>query len=264
MLHPPINSTMKSKSAIFIASHDKRRRRTNSSPVVRGGEMEKLIGDLQQYTIQGFGPALKSERIIAAMRKVDRGKYVKQQKYINEPTDISHGQTISAPHMHAAALELLKDHLTEGSSALDVGSGSGYLTVCMARLVGILDDNNQVHEDKGKVAGIDVIPELVKTSKENVKNDVGPELLEADNFKLEEGDARKGFPPFAPYDAIHVAAAAPSVPPQALIDQLKPGGKMVIPVGPKEGPQDLYEVTKDASGHTRQKKIFGVRYVSLV
>merc|ERR1719369_2212272 len=79
------------------------------------------------------------------MVRVDRGNYVSTNPYMDSPQSIGYKVTISAPHMHAYALELLKDHLVEGAHALDVGSGSGYLTACMGYLVG----------ETGKVVGID-------------------------------------------------------------------------------------------------------------
>ena len=89
------------------------------------------------------------------------------------PEDIGFGVTISAPHMHAYTLEFLKDHLIEGATALDVGSGSGYLTACMGHMVG----------PKGKVYGIDHIPELVEISKRNIEKD-SPDLLTSGRVKL--------------------------------------------------------------------------------
>ncbi|XP_063138121.1 protein-L-isoaspartate(D-aspartate) O-methyltransferase isoform X2 [Rattus norvegicus] len=109
--------------------------------------------------------------------------------------------TISAPHMHAYALELLFDQLHEGAKALDVGSGSGILTACFARMVG----------HSGKVIGIDHIKELVDDSITNVKKD-DPMLLSSGRVRLVVGDGRMGFAEEAPYDAIHVGAAAPVVP----------------------------------------------------
>ena len=103
--------------------------------------------------------------------------------------------------MHAYALELLTDQLKEGNKALDVGSGSGYLTVCFAQMVG----------PAGKVVGIDHIKELVDWSESNVQKNHG-DLLQNGRIKLVVGDGRQGYVQDGPYHAIHVGAAAPTLP----------------------------------------------------
>lgn len=140
------------------------------------------------------------------MKQVDRANFVDDNPYMDTPQSIGYGVTISAPHMvcngtatlkftihrrntysfhllpqHAYALELLQEKLVDGEKALDVGSGSGYLTACMALLVG----------PTGKAIGIDHIPRLVDKSVENVRKDK-PELLEAERVKL-VGEFRAGL-----------------------------------------------------------------------
>ena len=95
------------------------------------------------------------------MVAVDRGNYCRTDPYRDKPQGIGYNVTLSAPHMHAHALELLKDHLKPGMNALDVGSGSGYLTACMALMVG----------EDGKVIGVDHIKELVDWSGDNIIKD---------------------------------------------------------------------------------------------
>ena len=135
------------------------------------------------------------------MLQVDRGNFVDHNSYTDAPQGIGYSVTISAPHMvyknsiilcifavkivfqHAHALEILSDHLSEGKRALDVGSGSGYLTACMAIMVGA----------SGKAVGIDHIPELVNKSMDNIRKDHKlANLMLSGQLSLVTGDGRKG------------------------------------------------------------------------
>eukprot|EP00039_Didymoeca_costata_P029471 m.24780 g.24780 ORF g.24780 m.24780 type:complete len:243 (-) comp7644_c0_seq2:169-897(-) len=187
-------------------------------------------------------------RVEAAMRKTDRGKFAPHNPYEDCPQSIGHSATISAPHMHANCLELLEKNLYEGATALDLGSGSGYLAAAFAYMVG----------KGGKVVGVEHIPELTEMSIKNCNN-LDPSLLSG-QLKFLTGDGRLGHAADGPYDAIHVGAAAERVP-QALLDQLKNGGRMIIPVGPVNGNQMLEQYDKDMNGKIHRTSLYGVRYV---
>ena len=195
--------------------------------------------------------AIHTDRVERVMKQVDRGNYCYQNPYTDRPQPIGFGATISAPHMHAYALETLSSRLQPGASALDIGSGSGYLTACLALMVG----------DRGLVVGIDHIEQLVGRSRRNIEKDQ-PGLISSGRVQLVTGDGRLGYAARAPYDVIHVGAAA-AVLPELLVDQLKPGGRLLIPVGAQAGSQFMERVDKAADGNITRTRLLGVVYVPL-
>ena len=202
-------------------------------------ERKRMVERLKELNI--------SDRVLEAMLRVPRHLFVPPQysreAYSDYPLPIGYGQTISAPHMVAIMCDLLD--VLPGHKVLEVGGGSGYHAAVVAELVG----------KNGKVVMIERIPELAERAKNTL------EALGYDNVKVVVGDGSEGYEEEAPYDRIYVTAAAPEVP-EPLLKQLKPGGKMVIPVG--DAIQELYVIEKDWSGRIRKKRWGGVRFVPLV
>jgi len=217
---------------------------TGSSPV--GGvyeagmkyetERDKLIEKLRSYGI--------SERVLAAMKRVPRHKFVpmefRSHAYADCPLPIGRNQTISAPHMVAMMCDLLD--LQNGMKALEVGAGCGYHAAVMVELVG-----------KGRVYTIERMKSLAETARKNLK------ATGYKNVTVINGDGTLGCSKHAPYDRISVACAAPDVPPP-LLEQLKPTGKIVIPIGRYF--QELYVVEKK-NGIIKNGK-GGVMFVPLI
>jgi protein-L-isoaspartate(D-aspartate) O-methyltransferase len=184
---------------------------------------EEMVGD--QLVRRGVA----DPRILDAMREVPRESFVnpadRGRAYSDCALALAHGQTISQPYMVARAAELAA--LKPTDVALDVGCGSGYQAAVLSRLC-------------ARVIGIELVPELAVAAQRRL-NELG-----FDNVSVQLGDGSLGLPEFAPYDAILVAAAARSIP-APLVDQLRVGGRLVIPVGPGKL-QVLTVVTKTDHG----------------
>ncbi|RLF77821.1 protein-L-isoaspartate O-methyltransferase [Thermococci archaeon] len=202
---------------------------------------ERLVKRLELERI------IKSERVRDAFLKVPRYKFVPERyrdyAHVDEPLPIPAGQTISAPHMVAIMLELAG--LEEGINILEIGTGSGWNAALMYELV------------KTDVYTIERIPELAEFARRNLKG------AGYDRVHVILGDGTKGFPPKAPYDVIIVTAGAPKVP-EPLVEQLKVGGKLLIPVGSYHLWQELYEVIKLKGGKRRIIRHGGVAFVPLI
>lgn len=186
-----------------------------------------------------------SERVLGAMSRVPRHLFVpdnvRENAYVDVPLPIGEGQTISAPSMVAIMCDVLD--VRDGDNVLEVGTGWGYHAAIMSVLAG-----------HGKVYTVERLPSLAMRARE-IYRDLG-----FINIDVVVGDGSQGLPEHAPYDRISVAAAAPAIP-QPLVDELKDGGRMVIPVG--QYYQDLYLVEKaDGKVHTSTKG--GVAFVPLV
>ncbi len=160
---------------------------------------------------------LRTPRIIKAFLKVPREEFVpsnlRSSAYVDHPLPIGYGQTISAPHMVAIMTEELQP--MPGDKVLEVGTGSGYQAAILAEIV----------KPNGHVWTVERIVDLVRFAKENLRR-----TGYSDYVTVIHGDGSEGLPQYAPYDRIIVTAAAPRVP-EPLIEQLRPGGRLVIPVG---------------------------------
>ncbi|HLS86832.1 MAG TPA: protein-L-isoaspartate(D-aspartate) O-methyltransferase [Burkholderiales bacterium] len=192
------------------------------------------------------GLARMSEPVRRALGKVERHRLVDASQaasaYENRPLAIGAGQTISQPYIVALSTDLLG--LSGGETVLDVGTGSGYQAAVLAEIA-------------AQVYSIELIPSL--------GNEAARRLAELGyrNIEVRIGDGYQGWPEKAPFDGIVVTAAAPSVP-QTLVEQLKPGGRLVIPVGGAGDVQFLKLFTKRADGGLDEKRVLPVRFVPLV
>jgi len=190
---------------------------------------------------------IKSEAVRRAFLKYPRYLFVEKQyrayAHVDEPLPIPAGQTVSAPHMVAIMLELAS--LESGMNVLEVGTGSGWNAALIAELV------------KTDVYTIERIPELIEFARRNLKR------AGVQSVHVILGDGSQGFPPKAPYDRILVTAGAPEVP-KPLVEQLKPEGKLIIPVGSYHLWQELFEVVKRPDGSVEVKNHGGVAFVPLI
>lgn len=204
--------------------------------------------------------------------KVDRAHYTPLSPYSDSPQPIGYGATISAPHMHGHACEYLIDFLKPGSRVLDIGSGSGYLTHVLANLV--TEPSSSTGITDGQVIGVDHIPELVDLAHKNMsKSENGRKFLESGKVRFITADGRLGWKEGAPYDAIHVGAAAEKLH-SVLVEQLRAPGRMFIPIDTENnggaaaslglgGGQYIWVVDKKADGSVHKEKVFQVSYVPL-
>jgi len=206
-----------------------------------GAERRRMVEGLVR---RGY---LREGRVFEAMLKVRRHLFVPEEStgyaYVDSPQPIGCGQTISAPHMVAMMTELLD--VERESRVLEVGLGSGYQAAVLAELAG-----------EGMVVSVERVPELAE---------MGRRTLAAEgyvNVRVVVGDGTLGWPKEAPYDRIIVTAAAPHVP-SALVGQLAPGGRMLLPAGGRWS-QTLTEVVKDAGGMVRETTHGGCVFVPLI
>lgn len=184
------------------------------------------------------------EEVLAAMEKVPRHKFVpshhESQAYADHPLPIGHGQTISQPYIVALMTELL--HLKDTDRVLEIGTGSGYQAAILAEIV-------------AEVYTVEIIKPLAVEARERL------ERLGYTNIHIRQADGYFGWQEHAPYDAI-IVTAAPDEIPSPLVQQLKDGARLVVPVGPPGGYQTLWQITKQGD-RVKKRKVTGVLFVPL-
>lgn len=206
--------------------------------------IQEIASDVQA-TAFFLGRDRLNPGVLSAMNKVLRHEFVPQvlrvRAYLNQPLPIGHGQTISQPYIVAIMTDMLEpqpDH-----QVLEIGTGSGYQAAVLAELV-------------QQVYSIEIIEPLGRAAAERLKTQG------YNNVTVRVGDGYYGWPEKGPFDSIVVTAAASHVPPP-LIKQLKPGGRMVIPVGSPFLTQQLLLITKQSDGRITTRQMMPVRFVPL-
>lgn len=205
---------------------------------------ERMIREIRSMAAAAdAGPI--DERVLDALARVPRHRFVpapmQRRAYENRPLPIGHDQTISQPFIVAWMTDLLDP--APGDTVLEVGTGSGYQAAILSLLV-------------ARVYSIEIVAPLAEASAERLR------ALGYANVTVREGDGYAGWPGHAPFDAIIVTAGAEHVP-QPLVDQLKPGGRMVIPVGRQSTGQEMVLIEKAADGRIRRRSLGAVRFVPL-
>ena len=210
--------------------------------------LARLLKEIQAEalaTAAHTGIAAFSPRTLRALAAVPRPEFVPPDEqvsaYLDVPLPIGHGQTISQPYIVALMTDLLE--IGAAATVLEVGAGSGYQAAVLAQLA------QTVHT-------VEIVPALAAACRERLAR------LGVANVVVHAGDGSAGLAAAAPFDAILVAAAARRVPP-ALVAQLKPGGRLAIPLGADGGAQELVLLNKDARGTVSARPVQPVRFVPL-
>jgi protein-L-isoaspartate(D-aspartate) O-methyltransferase len=211
-------------------------------PPTNGANYEDVRHEMVARQIRGRG--VRSPRVLAAMEEIPRHEFVSvemiDRAYADEALPHAEGQTISQPYVVAAGAEALD--LVGQERVLEVGAGTGYHAAVLSVLA-------------REVIALESIPALAESARERLAR------LGYVNIRVETGDGSAGFAAAAPFDAILVSAAAPSVPPP-LVEQLAEGGRLVIPVGNSDH-QRLMKIVK-SQGRTVEQELFACRFVPLV
>lgn len=213
-----------------------------------GAARAEMVRTLESYRAEmerAAGPGALRPEVLAAMGAVPRHEFVpaaeRARAYANRPLPIGHGQTISQPLIVALMTSLLE--AKPEHTVLEVGTGSGYQAAVLSPLV-------------SRVLTIEIVAALADESRERLAR------LGYGNVEVRAGDGYRGWPEAAPFDRILVTAAPDRIP-QALVEQLKPGGRMVVPVGARAAVQQLTVIEKDGGGATRVREVLPVRFVPM-
>jgi len=189
---------------------------------------------------------VKNARVLDSMKEVPRHLFIHESlwslAYSDSPLPISNNQTISQPYIVAVMTELLQPE--EHHVVLEIGTGSGYQAAVLSTLV-------------DWIYTIEIVPELGRSA-ERILDRLGYA-----NVTVRVGDGYQGWPEQAPFDRI-IVTAAPEEIPQELVEQLKPGGRMILPVGSQRSGQDLLILEKDGEGNVNMTQSFPVRFVPMV
>lgn len=214
----------------------------------RDHRVDRLLDDIRyevRETREFTGRSALSARVLDALRRVPRHAFVddglQDRAYDNHPLPIGYGQTISQPYIVALMTDLIAPN--DDAVVLEIGTGSGYQAAVLAELV-------------RQVYSLEIVDELAVTARARLQR------LGYANVEVRTGDGRLGWPEHAPYDAIVVTAAPTAIPPP-LIEQLKPGGALVIPVGERIFGQELLLISKDEGGRIDRRHILPVAFVPL-
>lgn len=214
----------------------------------RAAERARMVAEIAEMarrTSDQTGLPRFSDAVMAAMGRVPRHRFVPASEvvsaYRNHPLAIGSGQTISQPYIVALSTELAAPR--KHDRVLEIGTGSGYQAAVLAEVA-------------GEVYSIEIIERLAQDARDRL------DRLGYRNVRVRLGDGHAGWPEAGPFDAIVVTAAAARVP-QALVEQLKPGGRMVIPVGLPQGAQELLLVEKSAEGRVARRVILPVMFVPM-
>ncbi len=197
-----------------------------------------------RHQLQGIGRDITNAHVLRAMGEVPRHEFVppelRESAYGDHPLPIGHGQTISQPYIVALMTQALDPRPSD--RVLEIGTGSGYQAAVLSRLV-------------DHVYTIEIIPELARRAEADLRR------LGFTNVTVRTGDGHRGLPEFAPYDAIIVTCAPDDIP-EALLEQLADGGRMIIPVGDAASGQELYILTRQG-GEVSRRSILPVRFVPM-
>ncbi|MBT5108382.1 MAG: protein-L-isoaspartate(D-aspartate) O-methyltransferase [Rhodospirillaceae bacterium] len=205
-------------------------------------QIERDVRDTRNF----LGKDQLDPRVIEALRRTPRHEFVEDARqradaYENRPLPIGHGQTISQPYIVAIMTDMLQ--LTPESTVLEIGTGCGYQTAILAQLA-------------ARVYSVEIVAALAKSAKARLAR------LGYRNVRVMQGDGRMGWAPEAPYDAI-IATAAARETPVGLRDQVRPGGRMVIPLGAPHMAQSLVRLDKDEDGHWSEHCHLPVAFVPM-